>query len=216
MPWERQLTSPVVQNNPEFIQDMSTSYNLPYDTKSSLLKRETFWDKTIFGRRRELADLIRLQLYGVMWAATGVDQYIPDAYTPAQRNLENDISYYGLTQETLTSDVLAFEVFNVGKTIAKEEASASVIIINEPIMISSGENSDLRYNFYYPKWAYDTYRSLMNQYAQARGVDYHDLWDIIPEQFFTNSAIHLNPEGEDILAKAITRILEEYQMTVVQ
>ena len=40
------------------------------------------WDKTLFGRRRALADLLRLQLYGVPWAVTGIDQEYPDDYTP--------------------------------------------------------------------------------------------------------------------------------------
>ena len=43
----------------------------------------TFWDRTLIGARRPLADLLRLQLYGVLWAATGIDQDIPAKLHPA-------------------------------------------------------------------------------------------------------------------------------------
>jgi hypothetical protein len=51
-------------------------------------------EQTIIGQRRVLADLIRLQLYGVLWAATGIDQYYPEDYRPAQRDLAPDEGYY--------------------------------------------------------------------------------------------------------------------------
>jgi hypothetical protein len=36
-----------------------------------------------------------------------------------------------------------------------------VLLINEPMFISSGQNSDLRYNSFYPRWAYDQYRAML-------------------------------------------------------
>jgi hypothetical protein len=42
-------------------------------------------DRTLIGQRRNLADLIRLQIYGVLWAATGIDQYYPETYDPPQK-----------------------------------------------------------------------------------------------------------------------------------
>ncbi len=62
--------------------------------------------------------------------------------------------------------------------------------------MSSGKNSDLRYNFFYPRWAYDQYRALLGEQAQAAGWHYLDLWNLVPETEFTNSAIHLTPAGE--------------------
>ncbi len=41
--------------------------------------------------------------------------------------------------------------------------SIPVVIINEPMFISQGKNSDIRYNFYYPRWAYDDYREMMTE-----------------------------------------------------
>ena len=39
----------------------------------------------------------------------------------------------------------------------------------EPMLISAGKNSDIRYNFFYPRWAYDEYRRQMAERAAARG-----------------------------------------------
>ena len=74
------------------------------------------------------------------------------------------------------------------------------MLINEPMLISVGENSDLRYNFLYPRWAYDQWREMMLARAEAGGWNYLDLWNIVPADEFTNSAIHLTPAGESMLA----------------
>ncbi len=107
------------------------------------------------GARRPLADLFRLQLYGVLWAATGIDQDIPASYTPLQKDLENDLSFHNLTPPHLTVNDLAFDVLSAGVNLAQP---APVLLINEPMFISQGQNSQVRYNFYYPRWAYDEYR----------------------------------------------------------
>ncbi|MFN3492473.1 MAG: hypothetical protein ACK40V_09670, partial [Anaerolineales bacterium] len=76
-----------------------------------------------------------------------------------------------------------------------------VLLVNEPMLISSGTNSSIRYNFFYPRWAYDEYRKLMFALSEERHWQYLDLWDIVPANEFTNSAIHLTPSGEKILAE---------------
>jgi hypothetical protein len=194
-----------VQNNATRIREFAGWYQLPFDLNSGELNDESFWDKTIIGQRRELADLIRLQLYGVLWEATGIDQYYPESFTPAQRDLLADDHYYQFEERELNSSDLAFKVIDTGKYFCGD--ATKLIIINEPIMISTGEHSDIRYNFYYPRWAYDQYRSLIHHASQSYGWEYYDLWDIIPENEFTNSAIHLTPTGESILANAIKDIL---------
>jgi len=59
-----------------------------------------------------------------------------------------------------------------------------VLLINEPMLISTGKNSDLRYNFFYPRWAYDQYRQMMAERARSGAWNYLDLWDI----FFQTAA----------------------------
>ena len=52
--------------------------------------------------------------------------------------------------------------------------------VNEPILISNGLNSDIRYNFFYPRWAYDEYRLQLTEHAAGRNWRYLDLWDLVP------------------------------------
>jgi hypothetical protein len=77
------------------------------------------------------------------------------------------------------------------------------LIVNEPIFISSGANSDLRYNSWYPRWAYDQYRALLAQEARANGWQYLDLWDSIDPAEFTDSPVHLTAVGTRGLAELI-------------
>jgi hypothetical protein len=78
-----------------------------------------------------------------------------------------------------------------------------VLLVNEPMLVSSGKNSDLRYNFYYPRWAYDQYRQRMANQAVKNAWKYLDLWNLAPADEFTNSAIHLTPAGEALLAERV-------------
>ena len=82
-------------------------------------------------------------------------------------------------------------------------------MIYEPILISEGVNSAVQYNYYYPRWAYDQYRFIMKIFTQNNNIKYYDLWDLIPESEFTNSAIHFSEGAEKILADEIIKVIEE-------
>ncbi len=158
--------------------------------------------RMLLQHRRELADLIRLQLYGVMWAASGIDQHSPTDYQPVQRDLERDESFREFKPPTLPREALAFSLLT---GVASEMSAVPLIVVNEPMLISAGANSDVRYNFFYPRWAYDQYRvQLRESMSQAAGVRYLDLWDRVTQSEFTNSAVHLTPAGTQMLADALT------------
>lgn len=207
-PWDKQLSSPLVANNRTAILELIDKYNLPLDPNDPELVTLSQFDKTIIGQRRNLADILRLQLYGFKWGATGIDQIYPESYEPAQVDFEEDITFHEYEPPTLQEKNLAFEMISAGIQAAGE---TPVLIINEPILISEGKNSDLRYNFFYPRWAYDQYRELMQEKSLAEGWNYIDLWNLVPAEEFTNSAIHLTPEGESLLATATGQsILERF------
>ncbi|MBL8092056.1 MAG: hypothetical protein JNJ43_17095 [Anaerolineales bacterium] len=65
-------SSPIVLNNEMAIRELGKEYVLKTDINN--FEEKTFWDKTFIGDKRAWADLIRLQIYGVMWSATGLDQ----------------------------------------------------------------------------------------------------------------------------------------------
>ena len=196
-PMEKQLVSPIVANNAGEAQAVMDKYALRFDDE---LELPGFWDQTLIGQRRALADLARLQLYGVMWAATGIDQVYPEDFPPAQRDLEANESFYDRQPPVLEERSLAMDVLSAGMQAAGD---VPVLLVNEPILVSNGENSDVRYNFYYPQWAYDQYRKSLSEQAERNGWRYLDVWDLVPQNEFTNSAIHRTAAGESMLTEAV-------------
>lgn len=199
-PKEKQLTSPIVANNAEQVQQLITNYQLPLDPNNPALVNLSPWEQTLVSQRRAVADLLRLQMYGVLWASTGIDQIYPEDYERAQTDLEASEDFHGLAS---LEAALALEVLDAGMSVVP-----NTILVNEPMLISDGLNSDIRYNFFYPRWAYDEYRQTLAEHALSRNWRYLDLWDLVPASEFTNSAIHLTPAGEQLLAKAIAEAIQ--------
>lgn len=202
-PINKQLFSPIVQNNPQRVRALIEKYNLNINPNDSRFQEQQFFDQTIIGQRRNLADLLRLQLYGFSWLATGIDQAIPDEIPLRQSDFEQDVSWQDFSEEvTLTEDDLALEVLAAGVKLA---GGVPLLIINEPMFVSSGENSDLRYNSFYPRWAYDQYRKILNASADNQQWLFWDLWDLVDPEEFTDTPVHLTPEGIQLTAERITQ-----------
>ena len=206
-PKDKQLTSPIVANNAERVQNLITNYReaspwdqLPLNPNDPDLIKFSTWEQTFIPQRRAVADLLRLQIYGALWASTGIDQIYTENYERAQTDLEASDDFHGLHS---LDDALAFDVLDAGMSVLP-----NMILINEPMLISDGRNSDIRYNFFYPRWAYDEYRQLLAERAAARNWRYLDLWDLVPASEFTNSAIHLTPAGERLLANEIAEAIQ--------
>jgi hypothetical protein len=204
LPRQKQLDSPLTQNNPEEVQKLISTYSINLNPLDERLITPGFWDSTLIGERRSLADLFRLQLYGVMWAATGIDQYYPTSYDPPQENLSSDNSFHNLLPPTLSPADLSMDILFAGSQIADK---VPVIFVNEPIYLSHGENSDIRYNFFYPRWAYDQYRQLFINLCKSRNWLCLDEWNLVPAGEFTNSAIHMTPAGTEMLAIEIEKVI---------
>jgi hypothetical protein len=205
-PLDKQLSSPIVANNAARVDDLIARYALSLDPADPNLVRPGFWGQTLIGQRRPLADLIRLQLYGVLWSATGIDQTYPADYTRAQTDFDTGITYHGQPGPTLDESQLAFDIFDA---VLSAAGDVPVILVNEPILISTGENSALRYNFLYPRWAHDDWRQMMQARAAAQGWNYLDLWNLIPADQFTNSAIHVTPAAETSVVEKVKSSLQE-------
>ena len=77
------------------------------------------------------------------------------------------------------------------------------------MFIASGENSDLRYNNSYPRWAYDQYRQIMFDEAINEQRAFIDLWDVIGQEYFIDDIFHLSPEGERLMAEVLAPDLQE-------
>jgi hypothetical protein len=205
-PRHEQLNSPLVQNNPEPVRQLIETYRLNLNANDARFVAYSFLDRTLVGRRREVADWLRLQLYGVKWAATGIDQAYPE-YTLRQSDFDENITWKTLSEpQPLPEDYLAWEVLVAGVERAGE---VPMLLINEPMFISSGQNSDLRYNFFYPRWVYDEYRQQLSQRAEENGWWYVDLWDIIAPNEFTDSPVHMTPAGTRQFAERVGAIIQD-------
>ncbi|HML22415.1 MAG TPA: hypothetical protein PKD09_12250 [Aggregatilinea sp.] len=200
---DAQLEPSFVQNNAERVQALIRRYDLSSDPGDPRFVEPDFWQSTIVGQRRALADLLRLQLYGVMWSLTGIDQEYPDDYTRRSVDLDADESWHTFeTPQTFTADDLAFDALAAG---AQRAGSIPVLFVNEPIFISQGENSDVRYNAFYPRWAYDSYRDVLAaQTDSAAWPPTLDLWDLLPDvECYTDSPVHLTLTCESQLATRV-------------
>jgi hypothetical protein len=203
-PLDKQLFPPLVQNNPGPVRALIARHGLGLNPSAPDFVDPTLWDRTLIGRRRALADLLRLQLLGPLWAATGIDQELPATYTPRSEDLAADEAFHGLQPPSLSIADVAFDVLAAG---VAEVGSTPLVLINEPMFVSAGENSEIRYNFIYPRWAYDDYREWLAAEAAARGWAYADLWDAVDNTEFTDSPIHLTPLGSAQLAAEVAEII---------
>ena len=198
---DEQLDPPIVLNNADRVNALISTYSLDLETQNAEFVEPSFLDLTIIGQRREIADWMRLQAFNLMWSLTDVDQYYPDEYNLRSEDFEEDLSWHGFAEPTdLTTDDLAFDVIEAGIERAEE---VPVLLVNEPMFISDGENSDLRYNFWYPQWAYDQYRELYSALAIENDWHYLDVWDIVDGGEFTDSPVHLTPTGSQQLSEVV-------------
>jgi hypothetical protein len=204
LPKDKQLGSPLVANNPERIREIISKYKLNLDPNDPALAKASNWDETFVSRRRELANFLRLQINGLLWAATGIDQYYPKNYERAQIDLDADEEFHGLQQGVDLRKALSFDILDAGVTAA----AVPTLLVNEPILISNGRNSDIRYNFFYPRWAYDEYRDLLVERSRQNHWNYLDTWDLVPMQEFTNSGVHMTPYGESLLAAQLAQQIQ--------
>ena len=200
LPTDKQFGSPLVSNNLDRVRELIAKYGLEADPNDEALVHASKWDQTFVSRRRAIADLLRLQFFGALWTATGIDQYYPESYERAQIDLEASDDFHKLKS---LKNALAWDVLDAGV-----RAVPNTILVNEPILVSNGLNSDIRYNFFYPRWAYDEYRVLLSEFAAQRNLPYLDLWNIAPIEEFTNSGVHLTPAGEAMLADKIAPAIQ--------
>lgn len=176
------------------------------------IPQSTFWDKTILAQREKLKRLILNQAYGLMWTATGIDNAnaLRQNRPPLPQDVLADVSYFDYSSPADAAALtrsLMLDAVRVGSEIA---GRAPLIVVNEPIYIASGKNSDLRYNHVYPRWAYDAYRLSLADWMRAHGYSYVDYWNALPPSEFSNDMTHRDAKGEAHLAELLMPILQEF------
>ena len=153
-----------------------------------------------------LSRTLRYQSYSLIQLATGTDQ-IQQEINSTNTDLTDNLDYVDMSPPNLPQKEININLVNIFHQIAGD---VPVIIVNEPILITENvPNSDLRYNSYYPRWAYDQYREYMKEAADQYNWAYFDFWNDFPSSLFANSPLHLNREGEKIFANLLTPAIQE-------
>jgi len=187
---DEQLRHPILQNNDERARDLIEEYDLALDT-DRLPDEPDLLERTIIGQRRELADLLRHQVYGLAWTITGVDHTNPRFFQPPPADLQagDNIPTRENIRPPLTGDDLALDVLAAAHDIASDN-EAEILLVNEPIFITDGLNSETRYNDLYPRWAYDDYMQLMDEQVAQNDWHYVNIWNTVPPEAFTDYPLH--------------------------
>ncbi len=172
----------------------------------------TFLDRTIIGQRARLKNLILNQAYGLAWAATGVDNSngLSKTHPVFPQDTDPNIAYFEFKSEADASTLarsLIYDAVRVGHEVAGD---APLIVVNEPIFIVSGKNSDMRYNHVYPRWAYDAYRQAVAEWMAAQNYPFFDFWDALPAEEFSNDMAHRDPNGEARLANLLAPVIGQF------
>lgn len=193
----RRVNPFLIENRDDALQIMDR-YDLPFFGVEELAATEqSFYGKTILGRRSFLARLIKLQALGFLWHATGKDTNLVKGPGPLPADVTDNLEYRESLPGADPREYMLVDALAAGHDLA---GSVPVLLVNEPIFVAAGLNSDLRYNNFYPRWAYDQYRSVMAAEARENAWNYLDLWDAFPPSSFADSPLYLNAEGERLLA----------------
>lgn len=181
-------------------------YDLPFAPRKALTEQEpAFYDHTLLGQRVFLARWLKLQILGLVWSATGEDMHAEPVHS---NTLAHDVpknpDYRELPPGADLTSRLLLEAFPAGHDLAGE---IPVLLVNEPIFVAQGFNSEIRYNDLYPRWAYDLYREVLATQAESAGWSYLDLWNAVPAEHFVDTPMHVNATGERLLMEALNPAL---------
>ena len=204
----RRISAFMDANREDALRLMDT-YDLAFPERETLIQLEpSFYQRTIIGQRSYLNRWFKLQLLGFVWSADRTDmdmQYFPENVEGNSPDVEDHVLYRQMEPTTDLQKLMVFEAFAAGQEIA---GVTPILLVNEPMFIASGENSDLRYNRGYPRWAYDQYREAMREEAIRSQWKYLDLWNTIPPEYFSDTALHLSAEGERLLIEQVDPLVK--------
>lgn len=100
-----------------------------------------------------------------------------------------------------------WELLRAGQQMA-QDANVPLLMVNEPMYIGSGENSDVNYNSFYERNLYDRFRATLADFARQHDLPYLDLWNLLPPENFSNTSLHYNAEGNRRVADEVMRRLQ--------
>ncbi|MCS6871162.1 MAG: SGNH/GDSL hydrolase family protein [Anaerolineae bacterium] len=208
-----QLDFPLILAHREEVSALQAQYAFKLDQYP--LPSRAWQERTFFGQRRDIADWLRHQLYAPAWASTRIDHVLPRFVAPHPVNLLPDDNVLSVNVLRLREagkiapEDLNFDVLKAGVELAAAQGVPTVLV-NEPIY--RNESHPLRYNTYYPRWAYDGYRVAFQQVAEREGWRYFDLWDAVPPDQFTDTDFHMTPSANCAYAEQLIYLALDEQL----
>ena len=191
----------LIGQNPDELYSLDARFHfLPKDYPP-----ESLSDK-IFDPQKSLFRVLRYQLYSFIQLATGIDQ-IQTTYDNVPTELPSDLNFEGMNPPTVRPRQISIDEVQDFYALAK---NVPVILINEPIQIvKNAQNSNIYYNYYYPRWVYDQYRQILGAAATQNNWNYLDWWDKFTSDYYTNTPLHLNPVGERQFAEMLAPSIQK-------
>jgi hypothetical protein len=93
-----------------------------------------------------------------------------------------------------------WDLLLAGQSLA-HEADLPLLIVNEPIYVASGPNTDVNYDSFYERSLYDRFRTALTTFARQHDLAYLDLWNSLPPEDFSNTSLHYNLDGNRQVAE---------------
>ena len=100
-----------------------------------------------------------------------------------------------------------WDLLLAGQRMAHEKG-IPLLIVNEPLYVGSGPNSEINYNSYYERALYDRFRAALTGFTQQYQLPLLDLWNFLPPENFSNTALHYNLEGNRKIAQQVMQSLQ--------
>ncbi len=119
----------------------------------------------------------------------------------AQAEINSSLPGYGVMPNR------QWALLRAGQQMA-QAAQVPLLMVNEPIYIGSGENSDVNYNSFYERALYDRFRAALAAFTRQRALPYLDLWNMLPPEDFSNTSLHYNAEGNRRVAAEVMQGLQ--------
>lgn len=198
---ERQ-TIDFVAENPARVKYLAETYGLEPEIKIPRSSGQSFWERTLVGRRRALSLVVKLNLSELMLRALETDEprATDDNARPCRSGRSDSLEFWGFKPPARLQQYANFESLQIARQMTD---GVELIYLNEPMC--SYANPDVRYNHHYPRWAYDQYRDALAAKAAEQEWTYLDWWNILPLSKFSNSIFHRTPEGEQKLALKLAK-----------
>lgn len=183
---------------------LASSYHLTLPDLREPVQKPSFLDRTLVGQRKRLKNIALVQMLGLLWAATGIDNHegLQPRDTVPSPDVGDDIHYGNLSpgESSNLFDSLLMGVLSAGYRIAGD---VPVVLVNEPMFIAQGKNHQLRYNDSYPRWIYDDYRQFILKWTESQNRQILDYWNALPPNDFADQNFHRNPKGEKLFAELL-------------